>query len=147
LKRVAWALGLCGAVVALDQGTKALVDAVLAPGERLDIALGFQLADVHNRGVAFGLFAGDQAPMIAISVLAIGLLAAYLARHASQPGAWLAAALIGGGALGNLADRARDGYVRDFLDPPAWPAFNVADVAIVVGVGLILLRILREQAA
>lgn len=146
MRRAGPALALCGAVVAADQATKALVRSLVAPGETVHLTLGTQIVDVHNRGAAFGLFAGGHAPMVAISVVALALLALYVVRHAATPGAWAAAALVAGGALGNLADRARVGSVTDFLDPPLWPAFNLADVAIVAGVALIVLRIAREAA-
>lgn len=133
------ALALCGLVVAADQGAKELVQAHLVPGERVDIALGFELVDVHNRGAAFGLFAGGQGPVIAISLVAVALVGVYMARNASRRGLWIAAGLLAGGALGNLADRLRIDSVTDFLDPPMWPAFNLADVAIVAGLAVVLL--------
>jgi signal peptidase II len=132
-------LAVCGLVVALDQGLKALVQSKLVPAEHVDVGLGFEIANVHNRGAAFGLFAGGQAPVIAVSLLAIVLLGIYLARNIARPGLWLAAGLVVGGALGNLADRLRIDAVTDFIDPPLWPAFNLADVAIVAGVALLLL--------
>jgi signal peptidase II len=139
--RWARALALCGAVVALDQGAKALVQAHLVPGERVEIGLGFHLVDVHNRGAAFGLFAGGQAPVIAVSLGAVLLIGVYLWRHLDRPWLWLSAGLLAGGAFGNLADRLRIDSVTDFIDPPLWPAFNVADIAIVAGVAVLLLTL------
>ncbi len=63
----------------------------------------------------------------------LAFLVVYFARHVRTPGMWIPVGLIVGGALGNLADRAREGRVIDFIDPIAWPAFNVADIAVVVG--------------
>jgi signal peptidase II len=147
-RAVRWglALALCGIIVALDQGAKALIQDQLVPGERVHIGLGFALTDVHNRGAAFGLFAGGQGIVIAISLVAIALVTQYLVRHPERPGVWLATGLIAGGALGNLADRVRIDSVTDFIDPPAWPAFNLADIAIVAGVAILLVGLYREPA-
>ena len=64
---------------------------------------------------------------------------AYFARDPARRGLWIGVGLLIGGAIGNLADRIRDGSVIDFLDPPNWPTFNLADVAIVVGIALVVL--------
>ena len=140
------ALALTGLVVAADQITKEIVQAKLVPGEHVDVALGVELVNVHNRGAAFGLFAGGQGLVIAISLLAVVLVGAYMARHATRRGVWVAAGLVVGGALGNLADRLRIDSVTDFIDPPLWPAFNLADVAIVVGLALLLLSMPRGSS-
>jgi signal peptidase II len=126
-------------VVALDQATKAIIESALVPGERVHLALGFALTNVHNRGAAFGIFAGGQKAVIVVSVAAILLIGLYLAWGTSHRGRWLAAGLLAGGALGNLADRIRIDSVTDFIDPPAWPAFNLADIAIVAGVAILVL--------
>ena len=70
--------------------------------------------------------------------LSLTLLLAYFLANRDMPLLWLPVGLLLGGALGNLADRARDGAVIDFIDPVAWPAFNLADACIVVGVFLLL---------
>jgi signal peptidase II len=75
--------------------------------------------------------------------VALTLLLSWFARDPARPGLWPAVGLLAGGALGNLADRVRDGAVIDFLDPPNWPAFNLADVAITFGVALLLLAYWR----
>jgi len=80
-----------------------------------------------------------------ITMAALALVAAYFALDPSRPGLWAGIGLLSGGALGNLADRLREGSVIDFLDPPAWPAFNVADVAIVAGIATIVLIQLRAE--
>jgi signal peptidase II len=128
------ALALCGLVVALDQGAKAIAESALVPGERVDLALGIKLANVHNEGVAFGLFGGGSNVVLALTLVALALIVVFLAREARRRGVWIPAGLLAGGALGNLADRVRTGAVTDFIDPPLWPAFNLADVAIVLGV-------------
>jgi signal peptidase II len=123
----------------LDQVTKQIAAAQLAAGERVDLALGFQLADVRNRGVAFGFFGEGEGLLIAITAAALVLVLAYFARDPARPGLWIGVGLLIGGAIGNLADRIRDGSVIDFLDPPNWPTFNLADVAIVAGIALLVL--------
>ena len=70
--------------------------------------------------------------------VALVLVLGYFAINATRPLLWLPVGLLVGGALGNLADRAREGAVIDFIDPIAWPAFNLADVSIVVGVAVLL---------
>ena len=137
----AWALAgaLAAVVVALDQATKQLVASRLETGEDVALALGFELTEVHNRGIAFGLFDDGQGLVMAITLAALVLLLAYFARDPARPGLWIGIGLLVGGALGNLADRAREDSVIDFFDPPAWPAFNLADVAIVLGIATVLL--------
>ncbi len=131
-----WALAAMtvSLVVGLDQATKALVVASVAPGERIEIFLGLELTHVRNTGIAFGALAGGGAAVAVLTVTALGLLLVYFGRHARTPLLWLPVGMLLGGALGNVVDRARQGAVTDFIDPVAWPAFNLADAAIVVGV-------------
>lgn len=132
----AWArtLAVAGCVLALDQIAKAIVVASLGVGGSENVFLGLDLTHVRNTGVAFGALAGGGAAIVALVVLAMVVLSVYFARHTATPLLWLPVGAIFGGALGNLADRARDGTVIDFIDPIAWPAFNLADTAVVVGV-------------
>jgi signal peptidase II len=129
------------AVVAVDQGAKALVVDSLARGERRDLAFGVDLVHVRNSGIAFGLFDGGGSALTILTLAALVLLVAYFALHTSRPLLWLATGLLLGGAVGNLLDRARDGAVTDFIDLPLWPAFNVADLAITAGVLSLLLSL------
>jgi signal peptidase II len=138
----AWArLGAAAAaVVALDQGAKQLAVAALDRGQSESVFIGLELTHVRNTGIAFGALSGGGALVIALIAGALVLLLAYFARHADAPGLWLPVGVVLGGALGNLADRAREGTVIDFIDPLVWPAFNIADMAIVGGVlGLLYL--------
>lgn len=137
------ALAVLVAVLAADQATKALVRADLAVGERRDVVAFLDLVRVRNTGVAFGAFAGGGAIVLALVVAALAALAAYFATHATRPLAWLPTGLLLGGSLGNIVDRARDGAVTDFLKVPHWPAFNVADIAITVGV-MVLVWVLER---
>jgi signal peptidase II len=138
----AWArmLIVCGLVVILDQATKGAIVATMAPGERTDLALGVDLARVANSGIAFGLLdEGSDGLVLAITIASLALVIGWFAVDTVRPGFWLGVGLLVGGALGNLADRIRADAVTDFLDPPLWPAFNLADVAITAGVVVIAL--------
>jgi signal peptidase II len=127
--------GAVAVVVALDQATKQLALATLDPGYPVNVFFAIDLNLVRNRGVAFGILSGGEAALVfGVIVAALGLLVVYFVRHATRPWLWLPAGAVLGGALGNLADRVREGSVIDFIDPLAWPAFNLADTAIVLGV-------------
>ncbi len=147
---------LAGAIVALDQVTKIVALARLPLGVPVPVVDGvISLTLVLNPGLAFGLL-GSIPPTWRWVVAALSLVAlAVLARVALRvlpTGGWLgrlAIGLIFGGAVGNLIDRARFGAVVDFVDVYwrewHWPAFNVADSAITVGVALLALRLMSER--
>jgi signal peptidase II len=132
------ALATAGLVVALDQATKQLAVARIGRGEEVEVFFGLDLTNARNTGVAFGAFEGGGAIVAVLIAVALALLVGYFAVHRDRPWLWLPVGLLLGGALGNLADRARDGAVIDFIDPVAWPAFNVADSCIVIGVVALL---------
>jgi signal peptidase II len=139
------ALAACGFVVALDQGAKALATSLVSRGDREEVLPFLHIANVRNKGVAFGLGGDISAFLIGATILVLtGLLVFLATRERSGWRVWLPAALLIGGALGNLADRVRDGAVTDFIDLPLWPTFNLADVAIVLGVLLLLLDVERS---
>jgi signal peptidase II len=142
----AWRLAgaLCGVVVAVDQASKAIVQSSLVPGESVDVLPGLQITDVHNTGVAFGLAGGAGIGVILLAVAALVLILATFARDPRRRGLWIPIGLLAGGALGNLADRIRMDSVTDFIDLPLWPAFNLADIAIVAGVVGLALLLMRE---
>lgn len=125
---------LAAAVVAVDQATKAWVRATLERGEEDPIFPAVTLVNTRNRGVAFGLFADGGAFVTIVTVVALVALLAFFVTHLRRRLAWLPTGLLLGGAAGNLIDRAREGAVTDFVKLPAWPAFNVADMAITFGV-------------
>jgi signal peptidase II len=143
---------VAGTIVALDQATKALVTGWLPLYRSVSVIPGFfNLTHVLNPGGAFG-FLADQGPVVrqllfvVATCLAIGLILYYF--HRTPAGyRWLIAAfaLILGGAVGNLIDRLRFGKVVDFLDfyigSGHWPAFNLADSAITVGIGIFVLHL------
>ena len=148
---------LAGAIVALDQITKAVVLRYLVLGVPVSLVDGLlALTLVLNPGLAFGLLGGLPPgwrwTVAALSLVALAVLARVALRvlPAGGPTGRLAIGLIFGGAVGNLIDRARFGAVIDFVDVYwrgwHWPAFNVADSAITVGVALLALRLLNERA-
>jgi signal peptidase II len=132
------AIATAGVVVAIDQATKQLAVANIGRGEQINIFFGLDLTNTRNSGVAFGAFEGGGVVVAILIGVSLALLLCYFALHHDMPLLWLPVGLLLGGALGNLADRARDGAVIDFIDPVAWPAFNLADTCIVVGVFLLL---------
>ena len=132
------AIATAGLVVAIDQATKQLAVANIDRGEQVNVFFGLDFTNTRNSGVAFGAFAGGGAVVAVLIGVSLALLVGYFALHRDMPLLWLPVGLLLGGALGNLADRARDGAVIDFIDPVAWPAFNLADACIVVGVFLLL---------
>ena len=132
------ALATLAAVFALDQATKQAAVASLERGESVNVFFALDLTNTRNRGVAFGALEGRGAIVGVLIAVALVLLLAYFAAHAGRAWLWLPVGMLLGGALGNLADRAREGAVIDFIDPIAWPAFNLADAAIVIGVFVLL---------
>jgi signal peptidase II len=131
---LARAAATCGLVVALDQATKQLVDTRIARGDSVNVFFGLDITNTRNTGVAFGALKGGGLVVAILIGVSLALLIGYFVANRDMPWLWLPVGLLLGGALGNLADRARSGAVIDFIDPVAWPAFNVADACIVVGV-------------
>jgi signal peptidase II len=141
------------AVLTMDRLTKALVERLTPSGWRRAVIPGFfDLVHTRNPGIAFGLLADSRLPGIRIALVALSVVAAavmawlLLAGRAGGQRSRVGIALILGGAAGNLFDRLLDGGVVDFLlfyvREHEWPAFNVADSAIVIGAGLVLLELL-----
>jgi signal peptidase II len=139
-------------VVGLDRFTKWLVSQRISLHDSVDVIPGlFRLTHVQNQGAAFGLFAESPsewkvAMLILFSVAALAVVSALLWKNGNAMNATaIALSLVFGGALGNLWDRVASGRVIDFLDfylgSHHWPAFNVADSAIVVGALLLLSEI------
>lgn len=139
---------VAGTVVAVDQIVKAIIAQALGGGSVIEILGGLIRLDyTRNSGAAFGMF---QAGGIVFAAIAVGVSAGILIfyrRVANGPRTVrFALGLILGGALGNLIDRVRLGYVVDFIDLRWWPVFNLADSAIVIGVCLLFLQsALREH--
>jgi len=142
---------LCAAlVVALDQATKHLAASRLMPGESISVLGDFiRLTLVHNTGAAFGLFPGSRVPFIVVSVVAIGVVLYLFFRETYRSVAnRVLLGCILGGAIGNLVDRVRLGYVVDFIDigfgMARWPVFNAADSAVTIGVLLLAWNLARS---
>ena len=132
------ALVTAGVVVAVDQASKQIADRNIVRGDAVDVFPGLEVVNARNTGVAFGALEGGGVLLAVLIGISLALLLGYFALHRDQPWLWLPVGLLLGGALGNLADRAREGAVIDFIDPVAWPAFNLADACIVVGVFALL---------
>ena len=139
-----WHQWLSLAAVALaglgaDQLTKAIVTTRLDLGDQVHVAGPFSIHHVTNSGIAFGLFASATPIVILLTALAVAWMLYFFARSGSRhPVLPVALGLVIGGSLSNLLDRVRLGYVTDFLDLRYWPAFNLADSFIVIGVGILL---------
>jgi signal peptidase II len=131
-------------VVVLDQVTKALVRDGIAIGEEDSILPAVTLVHVRNSGVAFGAFSGGGLIVVALVAAALTALLYYFFTHLDRRLVWLPTGMLLGGSIGNIIDRVRDGAVTDFVKLPAWPAFNVADIAITFGV-LVLLWVIEQQ--
>lgn len=131
-------------VLILDLVTKHLVVQDLAIGESKSVFLGVHLVHYRNTGVAFNFFSGGGTLVLVFTFAALALLLGYFAMRPDRPWLWLPTGLLIGGAVGNLVDRTADGAVTDFIKLPAWPAFNVADIAITFGV-LVLLWVLEGR--
>lgn len=143
----AWGLAgaLCALVVVLDQAAKAAIEANLVPGEQVGVLGPIALTLAHNDGVAFGLASGGGIVLVALTIAALAFVGVLFARNPTRPGMWIAIGLLTGGALGNLIDRVRTGEVTDYLDVLSWPPFNLADVAITLGVFVLALSYLTES--
>ena len=127
------------AAVVADQVTKHIVSSQLALDEELAVIGPFSIHHVQNSGIAFGLFSDATAAVIVLTTVAVGWMLVFFARAgARHPVLPVALGLLLGGSISNLADRIRLGHVTDFLDLRYWPAFNLADVCIVVGVVLLV---------
>ncbi len=132
-------------VVAADQLTKLLADGRIARGDSINVFFGLDLTNTRNRGVAFGFLEGRGGVVGLLIGVALLALVVWFALNATRAWLWLPVGLLLGGAIGNLIDRAREGAVIDFIDPVAWPAFNLADMCIVFGV-LALLYVMEGPA-
>jgi signal peptidase II len=143
-------LGTAAVVILLDQISKRWIEGNLPIGDSLvpfpSLANFFTITHFTNTGAAFGLFRGQSFLFVAIGIavaVAIIVYMRYLPRD--QFLVQLALGLQLGGAIGNMIDRVRQGHVTDFIYFHFWPAFNVADMAIVAGVSLMALLLLLQK--
>jgi len=127
------------AAVFADQLTKEVVASQLPLDHEVQVLGPFSIHHVQNSGIAFGLFASATAAVIVLTTIAVAWMIGYFARSgARHPLLPVAVGLLIGGSVSNLADRVRLGHVTDFLDLRYWPAFNLADSFIVIGVAMLL---------
>ena len=146
-----WHQWLSLAAVALaglgaDQLTKAIVTSRLDLNDQVHVVGAFSIHHVTNSGIAFGLFARATSLVILLTGLAVAWMLYFFARSGSRhPVLPVALGLVIGGSVSNLTDRVRLGHVTDFLDFKYWPAFNLADTFIVVGVAALLLALVASD--
>jgi signal peptidase II len=143
-----WASLACVVVaaVAADQLTKAIVSARLSLYESVHVIGPLSIHHVTNSGIAFGLFASATFVVILATSVAVAWMLYFFARSgARHPILPVALGLVIGGSVSNLVDRVRLGHVTDFLDLRFWPAFNLADSFIVVGVAVLLLALVSTD--
>ena len=141
------ALVVLAVVLAADQIVKALVTGSLERGEVRDLVWFVDLVNTRNTGVAFGQLQNGGTIVSIVIALALAALLVFFARNAQRPLVWLPTGMLLGGALGNIVDRVREGAVIDYVKLPHWPAFNVADASITVGVVILLVVIERGDRA
>jgi signal peptidase II len=128
----------CAALVA-DQATKHLVTVKLAPDQSVHVLGPLWLHRLHNSGIAFGLFASATSIVAVATAVAVAWMLVFFARSgARHPVLPAALGLLIGGSLSNMSDRIRLGHVTDFVDFGWWPAFNLADSFIVIGVAMLI---------
>ena len=143
-----WVALLAVAVAALfaDQLTKQIVSSRLALGEEVAVLGPFSIHHVQNSGIAFGLFASATSIVIALTGVAVAWMLLFFARSgARHPVLPVGLGLVIGGSGSNLVDRVRLGHVTDFLDLRFWPAFNLADTFIVVGVAILVVSLVATE--
>jgi signal peptidase II len=128
------------AALAADQLTKRIVTQHIALDDAVKVVGPFTIHHVQNSGIAFGLFASATPIVTVLTALAVAWMIVFFARSGSRhPVLPVALGLLIGGSVSNLLDRIRLGHVTDFLDFRWWPAFNLADSFIVVGVAILFL--------
>lgn len=147
MKRAAYTFLIVLAVISLDQITKYLIMTALSPYDSIEIFPFLHIVNVRNVGAAFGMFKGlGSSFFIVLSVVAVIFVISLLIKKTYST---FGLSLVLGGAIGNLIDRVLYGKVIDFVDFSIgsyhWPAFNVADSALTVGIGIIVLTSLFRK--
>jgi signal peptidase II len=138
------ALGaVAAAAIASDQATKHVVSSTLSLGDRTGVVGPFAIHHVQNSGIAFGLFSSATPLVIVLTGIAVAWMLLFFSRSARRhPVLPPALGLVIGGSISNLVDRVRLGHVTDFIDIRYWPAFNLADTFIVLGVAILFAGLL-----
>ncbi|MGI6258679.1 MAG: signal peptidase II [Anaerolineaceae bacterium] len=142
--------GIAGAVIALDQWTKWLVEQNIALGEEVYpigfLAPFFRFTFWKNTGAAFGLFQNASQVLLVVSIVISLLLVWVYFKSLDEPVLFrISLSMMLGGAIGNIIDRVTQGFVTDFIAVGRFPVFNVADSAVTVGVGLMLLGLYLQE--
>ena len=134
------------AAIIADQLTKHIVSSQLALDDQVKLVGPLSIHHVQNSGIAFGLFSSATGAVIVLTTFAVGWMLLFFARSGSRhPVLPVALGLVIGGSVSNLVDRVRLGHVTDFLDFRYWPAFNLADSFIVVGVGILVVALVAAD--
>jgi len=140
-------IGLSALVVVVDQATKYWIQSRMETGESTPVIAGmFHITYILNSGAAFGILENKTWFFVCVALLLIaGMTYLYPRLPADKPILRMGAGLLTGGAVGNLIDRVRIGYVVDFFDFRIWPVFNVADICIVCGVACLIYVLLDSR--
>ena len=143
--RDGWFLALAAIIVALDQFVKWIIRETVERGDSHAVLWPLKIVHVTNSGAAFGIFQNAGPLLVMTSIIGMAAIVIFLFNPGfAHPLMRLGLAFMLGGAIGNLIDRVRVGEVVDFLKVPNWPAFNVADSAVSIGVVLLVWAMLRE---
>lgn len=143
--RDGWFLLLAAAIIGLDQLTKWVIRETVDRGESISVIWPVKIVHITNSGAAFGIFQGAGPLLVIASVVGMVAILVYLFNPTfAHPVMRLGLAMMLGGAIGNLIDRVSEGRVVDFVKVPNFPAFNVADSAITIGVLLLIWAMLFE---
>ena len=137
--------GLACLIIVFDQFSKFLVARYLGKSVPI-ISNIFHLTYIHNTGAGFGILKGKNTLLIFVALMIIGAVLFYYDKLKNKAIVHYSVGLILGGAIGNLIDRIRLGYVIDFLDFRIWPAFNVADSAVSIGAILMIIYLWRTES-
>ena len=146
--RDGWFFVVAAVIVAADQLVKWVIRDTVALGDRISVVWPLEIVHFTNSGAAFGMLQGAGPLLVMTSVVGMAAIVIYLFNPGfAHPFMRLGLALMLGGAVGNLIDRVKDGEVVDFIKVPNFPAFNVADSAITIGVLLLAWAMLQEPEA
>ena len=141
-------LGVAGVGLALDQITKRIAEDRMPLGQVYELIPFLALQRTQNSGVSFGMFKGQTWLIVLATVVAVIVVLAFVRMEKRPVMAGVAGGLVLAGTFGNnVFDRLRQGYVTDFIKLPYWPNFNVADIALVAGVGLLIWMLIRSLLA
>jgi signal peptidase II len=146
-KQDAWFLVLAAAVIAFDQLSKWFIRLTMERGDSWPAGWPVKIVHITNTGAAFGIMQNAGPLLVVTSLIGMAAILIYLFNPGfAHPLMRVGLALMFGGAVGNLVDRLMSGKVVDFIKFPHWPAFNLADSAITIGVLLLLWAMTREPA-